>query len=595
MNKSRKILTVLSFLFLFLIFPIMTSCGSNEENHVHEWSEIERTEATCTSNGEISYSCTGCEEIKHETIKATGHTEVIDKAVSATCTSTGLTEGKHCSKCNTIIIKQKETELAKHNYIDGKCNVCGTDEPDEYPLISIRTALSKPDGEKVSVSGTVFSINTNWNGYDMSVTIVGQDLSHLYIYKLKTEVDLGDIITVKGVMDTYNGRQIGAGATAEITGHDSKYSYNEMSILDALKSPDNTNVIVTGTVYQIQTPYSEQYNNISVYISDEQGHYLFLYRLIGNVEVGQKIKVKGAISSHNGNKQLAGGTFELCSEHICKNFTEATCTELAKCTECGETTGKLAPHTEVIDKAIDATCTSTGLTEGKHCSVCEAVLVAQEEIAALGHNYTSVKTLPTCTEQGYTTHTCSCGDTKVDSYVEAVDHSFGQVTYTWNANNTEVIAHHTCTRDNYVVSETVAVTSEITTEATCTTDGVRTYTSAAFTNSAFAIQTTTETIEALGHNYVWVVDKEATVLEPGLKHEDCTHCGNVRNASTIIPVITCAHTNSLEAHTKVEATCTSNGSESYWYCRACHKYYSDADGQLETTVNNIVIKATGHT
>ena len=40
------------------------------------------------------------------------------------------------------------------------------------------------------------------------------------------------------------------------------------------------------------------------------------------------------------------------------------------------------------------------------------------------HRYTGVVTPPTCTERGYTTHTCSCGDSYVDSYVNALGHNY---------------------------------------------------------------------------------------------------------------------------------------------------------------------------
>ena len=39
------------------------------------------------------------------------------------------------------------------------------------------------------------------------------------------------------------------------------------------------------------------------------------------------------------------------------------------------------------------------------------------------HNYNSVVTAPTCTERGYTTYTCECGDSYVDDYVDALGHT----------------------------------------------------------------------------------------------------------------------------------------------------------------------------
>ncbi|HCL20522.1 MAG TPA: hypothetical protein DHW47_01055 [Oscillibacter sp.] len=61
------------------------------------------------------------------------------------------------------------------------------------------------------------------------------------------------------------------------------------------------------------------------------------------------------------------------------------------------------PHTEAVDKAVEPTCTKTGLTEGKHCSVCSAVLVEQKVVPAKGHTEVIDKAVePTCTETGLT-------------------------------------------------------------------------------------------------------------------------------------------------------------------------------------------------
>ena len=52
-------------------------------------------------------------------------------------------------------------------------------------------------------------------------------------------------------------------------------------------------------------------------------------------------------------------------------------------------------HTEVTDEAVEASCGSSGKTEGSHCSECGEIIVAQEIVPATGrHAYESVTPVP---------------------------------------------------------------------------------------------------------------------------------------------------------------------------------------------------------
>lgn len=56
----------------------------------------------------------------------------------------------------------------------------------------------------------------------------------------------------------------------------------------------------------------------------------------------------------------------------------------------------------------------------------------------------------------------------------------------------------------------------------------------------------------------------------------------------------CTHT-SFTAIPAKSATCTEEGNIAYWYCSKCGKYFSDANGNTEITLESTVIPATGHT
>ncbi|MBE6741410.1 MAG: hypothetical protein E7570_03815 [Ruminococcaceae bacterium] len=96
--------------------------------HTHDLEKIERVEATCTEDGHIAcWHCKSCNKfyrdescateisVENTVIEATGHTVVIDEAVAPTYTSTGLTEGSHCSECETIIVPQVVIPMLQKN------------------------------------------------------------------------------------------------------------------------------------------------------------------------------------------------------------------------------------------------------------------------------------------------------------------------------------------------------------------------------------------------------------------------------------------------------------------------------------------------
>ena len=83
-------------------------------------------------------------------------------------------------------------------------------------------------------------------------------------------------------------------------------------------------------------------------------------------------------------------------------------------------------HDPITDPSVDPTCTETGLTAGEHCKVCETILIEQQTIPALGHDYSAKKVASTCTEGGYTKHTCAvCGDSYKDQKVARLGHYYG--------------------------------------------------------------------------------------------------------------------------------------------------------------------------
>ena len=85
-------------------------------------------------------------------------------------------------------------------------------------------------------------------------------------------------------------------------------------------------------------------------------------------------------------------------------------------------------HTEVIDAAVEASCTVPGKTQGSHCSVCGEIIVAQQDIELAEHDYSRVLAVieqATCLSSGRRKVGCAnCSDFREEEYaLEELDAS----------------------------------------------------------------------------------------------------------------------------------------------------------------------------
>ena len=155
------------------------------------------------------------------------------------------------------------------------------------------------------------------------------------------------------------------------------------------------------------------------------------------------------------------------------------------------------------------------------------------------HSYKDVVTAPTCTEKGYTTHTCACGDSYVDTYVDALGHAWDNGKVTKEPTETETgVKTYTCTRCGETKTETIPkLTHEhnynaVVTAPTCTAKGYTTHTCACGDSYVDTY------VDALGHAWdAGKVTEAPTETKTGVKTFTCTRCGETKTET--IPVTNC--------------------------------------------------------
>ena len=449
-------------------------------NHTHDLVKTAAVAATCTTDGNIEYwTCSKCHKIYSDengeteitaadtVIDATGHTEVVLPGKAATCTETGLTEGKKCSICGEILVAQEEIAALGHDY-------------------------HEVEGSAVAATCETAGKNADKQCSRCDLLIEGAVIKAL-------GHDWGEWTTVKE-------------ATEDEEGLEERTCKRDPSHKESQTIPklNHTHDLVkTAAVAATCT-------------TD------------GNIEYWTCSKCHKIYSDENGETEITAADTVI------------------------DATG----HKEEVIPGKAATCTETGLTEGKKCSVCGEILVAQEKIAALGHDYHEVEgsaVAATCEIAGKEADKkCSRCDSLIEgTVIAALGHDYHEV-------------------------EGSAVA------ATCETAGKEADKKCSRCDSLIE----GAAIKALGHDWGdWTTVKEATEDEEGLEERTCKRDSSHKESQTI-PKLN--HTHNLVKTPAVAATCTTDGNIEYWTCSKCHKIYSDENGTTEITAADTVISATGH-
>ena len=371
----------------------------------HHWDQGEIiTEATCTEEGEKTFTCSICGDEKTEKVSATGHqhTEIRNKK-EATCKETGYSGDTWCKDCGKKILSgQTIAKTENHSWDAGKvttkatcteegektftCSICG-DEKTEKVSATGHQHTEIRNKKEATCKETGYSGDT-WCKDCGKKILSGQTIA-------KTENHSWDAgkVTTKATC-TEEGEKT---FTCSICG-------------------DEKTEKVSATGHQ-----HTEIRNKKEATCKEEGY-------SGDTwckDCGKKILSGQAIAKTEDHSWNQG---EITKEPTCKEEGEKTFT----CSICGNTkTEKVSTtdhqHMEIRNQK-NPTCKEAGYSGDTYCADCGVKISSGKTIAKTkNHNWDGgvITTEPTCTERGEKTFTCTiCGNTNTKK-VNATGHSYG--------------------------------------------------------------------------------------------------------------------------------------------------------------------------
>lgn len=489
--------------------------------HIHHMEHIEKKDSSCNDIGYEEYwICELCERaFSDETgvkeiaapivIPPHGHSTKKVDAKLATCTEPGHEAYWICVRCNqlfqdsaaqTAISEPVETKVLGHLW-SNPVYVWADDNSTVTASHVCRRDQNHTETETVAVTSEIKMPATCESMGKTKYTSLAFDIYGFEI-QTKTISDI-DAIGHDWGKPVYSWADDKSTVTATRTcRHDNEHVETET-------------VTVTAT---ITIPATCETKGKTTYRSAE----------FDNDEFAVQVKTLADIPAlgHDWSEPLyvwADDNSAVTASRVCRNNNEHKETEIAfvtseittaaTCEEMGETTYTSAAfeneafsiqektltdipahgHTPITDEAIEATCTTTGLTEGSHCAICGKELVKQEIVPIADHKYIIVAAIPsTCEETGLTAHVeCSvCGHILIPANeTPALGHDWNKCIYTWAEDNSTVTATKICSRNKtHTDTETVNAHRIVTLSPTQSDNGRYKWVSDGFVDSVFEAQ-----------------------------------------------------------------------------------------------------------